>query len=114
MHELSLMEETIAIALNYAHQHHAHKIHRIHMRVGQLSGVVPDALQFAFDVAVKGTMAESAHFSMEMLPVVCDCAMCNQPFEPDDPWVYQCPRCQHYSSAILQGKELEIASLEVS
>lgn len=113
MHELSLMEETMAIALDYAQQHHAREIRRIHMRVGLLSGVVPEALQFAFDVMVKGTIAETAEFSIEPVAILCHCPACDIVFEPVDRWIHECPQCHQFGVEVRQGKELELASLEV-
>jgi hydrogenase nickel incorporation protein HypA/HybF len=52
MHEVSLLESTLELAVDYAHQQGATQIHRLTLRVGQLSGVIPEALQFAFDIVV--------------------------------------------------------------
>ena len=54
MHEISLMENTLATALTQARNQGATHIHSLKMNVGQLSGVVPDALEFAFDIVAKG------------------------------------------------------------
>ena len=49
MHELSIMEGALALALEQARQAGARKLHVIRLRVGAMSGVVPEALQFAFE-----------------------------------------------------------------
>jgi hydrogenase nickel incorporation protein HypA/HybF len=113
MHEVSIMEQTLEIALNHAKQQQATQIHRIKMKVGTLSGVIPEALEFAFDVVTKGTIAETARFEIESIPVRCYCHHCNVEFQPDD-FIYECPHCHQYSLDIRQGKELELTSLEVS
>lgn len=113
MHELSLLEETLSLAVGYAQQQGATRIHRLTLRVGQLSGVVPEALQFAFDVVVQGTMAETAVLAIETLPAICYCPTCRQDFQPSD-WIYECPTCLHLCSEVRQGRDLELVSLEVS
>ena len=113
MHEVGIMERTLAIALEQAKERGACQIHRIKMRVGALSGVVPEALEFAFDVVTEGTIAQAARFEIESIPVRCYCRQCCQAFEPDD-WFYECPECGQLSLDIRQGKELELTSLEVS
>lgn len=113
MHEVSLMSNTLDIALEHANRQEAQKIHRIKMRVGALSGVVPDALEFAFDVCTQGTIAEGATLEIEYIPVSCYCENCQLNFQPDDIF-YECPNCHNLSTQIRQGKELELTSLEVS
>lgn len=60
MHEVSLMEQTLATALSHVRAQGASKIHRLELHVGVLSGVVPEALAFAFDVVSTGTLAQGA------------------------------------------------------
>lgn len=107
MHELCLMEETLAIALAYATQQQVHQIRLIRMRVGPLSGVVPEALQFAFDVVSQGTLAEGAEFVIDTVPIRCYCATCELIFEPLNTWLYECPQCHSYTPEVRQGTELE-------
>jgi hydrogenase nickel incorporation protein HypA/HybF len=113
MHEVGIMEQLLAIALDHAQQEGASEIHTIKVKVGDLSGVVPEALTFAFDVTAKGTSAESATFQVERVPAQCYCATCQECFTPKD-WIYECPHCHEISHDLRQGKELELVSLEVS
>lgn len=112
MHEVGLMQRTLEIALEHAAQHNAQGICRLAMRVGALSGVVPEALSFAFDVLTRGTIAEGADLEMESVPVTCFCPACEQEFAPPDLF-YECPRCHQLSTHVRQGQELELAYLEM-
>ncbi len=60
MHELSIMQSALSLALDQARQAGAARVHTIRLRIGALSGVVPDALEFAFEALTPGTMAEGA------------------------------------------------------
>ena len=113
MHEVGIMESALQLAEEQARTSGATRIHRMRLRVGDLSGVVPEALEFAFDVVAHGTMADGARLDIERVPVVCYCSDCDRPFEPAD-MVHECPRCHRWVQDSLQGKELELASLEVS
>jgi hydrogenase nickel incorporation protein HypA/HybF len=113
MHEVSLLESTLELALSYAQKQNATKIHHLTLRVGQLSGVIPEALQFAFEIVVQGTIAETATLSIETIPAICYCSTCHQDFQPTD-WIYECPTCHQLSYKLLQGRDLELVSLEVS
>ncbi|MDR9403221.1 MAG: hydrogenase maturation nickel metallochaperone HypA [Halothece sp. Uz-M2-17] len=113
MHEVGIMEQLLAIALQYADQQGATQIHKIKVKVGALSGVVPEALTFAFDVTAKETIARSAKFEIEPVAAQCYCPTCQKLFTPSD-WIHQCPDCDEISHDIRQGKELELVSLEIS
>lgn len=113
MHEVSLMAQTLELAIAQARQSQASRIHRLKMRIGTLSGVVPEALAFAFDVASANTMAAGAQLELETVTARCYCSHCDRDFQPHD-WIYECPQCGQLSSQIMAGKEIELTSLEVS
>ena len=113
MHEVSLMQNTLDLALAYAEREKASKIHRLIMRIGAVSGVVPEALKFAFDIVTQGTIAEGAELEIHSVPVVCYCPNCHLEFKPLD-LIYECPQCGKFTSHIRQGREIELSSLEIS
>jgi hydrogenase nickel incorporation protein HypA/HybF len=113
MHELSIMEQVLEIALEQTRQRGASQIHYLKVRIGEMSGVVPEALQFAFDVATEGTAAAGARFEIETVPVTCYCGNCQIEFNPPDLF-YECPQCGQLSADIRQGREIELSSLEIS
>ncbi len=113
MHEVSLMAQTLEVAIAQAQAHQAQHIHRLTLRIGTLSGVVPEALAFAFAAAIPGTIAEGARLEVETVAARCHCESCDRDFQPQD-WIYECPYCGQLSGQILAGKDIELASLEVS
>lgn len=113
MHEISVMQSAMEIALEHANAQNARQIHRVKMRVGALSGVVPDSLEFAFDIVTQQTIAEGAKLEIEFVPALCRCTACGSEFEPKD-FFYECPNCKSLAVELKQGKELELSYLEVS
>ena len=113
MHEVSVMQSAMEIAVEHAKAQGAQHIHRIVMRVGTLAGVVPASLLFAFDIVAQGTLAEGGCLEIETVPAICRCTTCNREFEPAD-FFYQCPSCGSLNVELIKGKELEISYLEVS
>jgi hydrogenase nickel incorporation protein HypA/HybF len=113
MHEVSIMAQTLEIALENAAKQDAQKIHRLKMRIGTISGVVPEALNFAFDVVTEGTIAQGANLEIEIVQVICYCSHCQIEFQPPDLF-YECPQCDRLSNKIIAGREIELTSLEVS
>jgi hydrogenase nickel incorporation protein HypA/HybF len=107
------MESTLEIALENAQRQGARKIHQVNLRVGAISGVVLEALEFAFDACTQNTIAAGAYLKIELVPALCYCENCDREFAPSD-IVYACPDCSQISSKLLQGRELQLTSLEVS
>lgn len=119
MHEIGIMEETLNIAIDYAIKEKAREITEITMVIGKLSGVVPSALQFAFDVIKHSFMEQNnaininnIRLKIELLPVICYCDSCQENFYPDE-WIFQCPKCNLFSHNIIQGKEIKLISIQV-
>ena len=109
MHEVAIMEEAVRLAVKAAG---ARRIRKLSLRVGALSGVVPDALRFAFDVVGRGTAVEGASLEIENVPAVCWCAACGREFESEN-FLDECPRCHNLSGDLRRGRELEIAAVEL-
>ncbi len=84
MHEVSMMQNTLDIAIDRARQNEATKIERLTLNIGELSGVIPEALEFAFEVLIAGTMAKNAVLEINIIPVTCYCQRCDRNFQPQD------------------------------
>ena len=80
MHEVSLLESMLEIIREHAVRHQARRVHRVTLHVGDLSGVVPEALRFAFEVVTHGTIAENADLETVRVPVLCRCLNCQWTF----------------------------------
>jgi hydrogenase nickel incorporation protein HypA/HybF len=112
VHELSIMESALTMALEQARKAGAGQVHVIRLRIGALSGVVPDALQFAFEALTPGTPAEGAELAIEHVPARFWCAACTREFQSDDLFA-ECPDCHQPSGELRAGREMELASLEI-
>ena len=112
MHEFGIMQSALETAVQKTRAAEATQILRLKLRVGKLSGVVPEALRFAFDALKTESLAVDAELEIEEVPAVCWCAGCAAEFETAD-LKYECPRCHQPSGDLRRGQELELASLEV-
>jgi hydrogenase nickel incorporation protein HypA/HybF len=113
MHEISMMQNLLNTAIERAQTEGAQHIRLVQMRVGDASGVTPDFLRFAFEVAKQGTIAENAQIQIDRVPTLCYCLSCHLEFSPIDEQ-YECPQCHQNETEIRQGKECDLAALEVS
>lgn len=83
----------------------------LRLRVGKLSGAVPEAMQFAWDVVRRGTIAADAWLEIESVPAAAWCQVCQSEFECVDFFV-ECPCCHHPANELRRGRELEVTSIE--
>jgi hydrogenase nickel incorporation protein HypA/HybF len=113
MHEVSIMENVFEIAFARLRQEKATRIHRLRLRIGALSGVVPESLEFAFDALKENTPAAEASLDLEYVPVRFYCSTCALEFVGDDV-AELCPSCGSPDARVCQGRELDLVSLEVS
>lgn len=107
------MTEAVRMAVEAAQAAGAQRITGLRLRVGRLSGAVPEAMEFAWDVVRRDTIAESARLEIESVPAVCWCASCQAEFECPDLF-NECPRCHNPSGELRRGRELEIVTVEMS
>ena len=112
MHEVSIMQEAVRLAVETARSSGASRVLGLRLRVGGLSGAVPEALQFAFDVVCRDTVAEGATLEIETIAPACWCESCGTEFQCED-WLNECPQCHTVSGELRRGRELEIASVEM-
>ena len=113
MHEFSIMQAALETAGEKARAAGATQIHRLTLRVGALSGVVPEALRFAFDALKNDSLAAQAELEVEAIAAAGFCAACAAEFAVTE-MNYNCPHCHQPSGELRRGQEMELASLEVS
>lgn len=112
MHEVGIMTEAVRMASESAQAAGAKRVTVLKLRIGVLSGVVPAALDFAWDVVRRGSVAESARLEIESVPAVCWCVTCQAEFACQE-FLSECPRCHDLSGDLRRGRELEIAAVEL-
>lgn len=89
------------------------RIHAVRVRVGELSGVVVEALEFAWDVARDGTICEHARLEIERVPARIRCGPCQTARSLVAGAAFRCPDCGTPSSQIIAGRELDLIELEL-
>ena len=112
VHELSIATAIIERADELARADGTDAVSKVTVRVGELAGVVPDALGFAFEVARDGTALAGAHLVVEQITAQAWCDPCAEEFPVGMPPFFWCPRCDQPSSDLRSGRELEIAGIE--
>jgi hydrogenase nickel incorporation protein HypA/HybF len=112
MHEMSIVQNLIEIIQEEMAKHEAKTLRSVHLHVGEMSAIVPDALSFCFEVITAGTEMEGARLVMEMIPIEGSCLGCGVQFQIKD-YVFLCPSCGSTSIETIAGRDLSIVEIEV-
>lgn len=114
MHELSITQNILAIALDYAQRHNAQKIIEVYLQVGEISDLEDEWLQRYFDFLSKDTIAAGAKVSIERIPAKGQCPKCLTIFLLDRTnWDNKCPACGEKNWELISGREFRVEALEV-
>jgi len=88
------------------------RVSAIHVRVGELSGVSSDALDFAFQCLSSSTPLSGAKLVFDAVPLVVACDACGRTTEVED-LVFRCGACGSERTRVVSGRELEVRTLEL-
>ncbi len=111
MHEMSITQSLLDVALAEAAKAGAKRITAINVRIGALTGIVEESVAMYLDLLAKDTPAEGVHLVATVVPVTAHCVACDLTFPVDD-LAFVCPKCGGMAQAAT-GRELFIESLEV-
>jgi hydrogenase nickel incorporation protein HypA/HybF len=112
MHELTLAVNIVEIAESEARQAGSLRIHEVLIEAGILSGVDPEALKTALDIASKNTILESAGFVIQQEQGAGICSQCGKEFPMDSLYTY-CNECRAPANRILKGTGLRVVSIRI-
>ncbi|WP_172330635.1 hydrogenase maturation nickel metallochaperone HypA [Mangrovicoccus sp. HB161399] len=113
MHEMSLCEGICNVIEEQARIHAIGHVRRVRVELGKFAGVEKPALEFAFEVVMRGTVAEGAVLEMIDLPGKAMCFDCMIEVEIADR-LDPCPRCGGGKLMPVGGDEMRIKDLEVA
>jgi hydrogenase nickel incorporation protein HypA/HybF len=109
MHEMALAEGILEVVLDVAQDR---PVKRVHLHVGALHAVVPESLQFSFQVAAQDTPADEAMLSIDQVHAVFQCNHCGEVTDIATP-PYNCRSCGSADVTISAGDELIVESVEL-
>jgi hydrogenase nickel incorporation protein HypA/HybF len=112
MHELSVTESVLEIALRHAQAAHARRITDLYLVIGQLTSLVDDSVQFYWDIIAQGTLAEGANLHFKRIQAELQCLECNQCYSPalSD---MACSACASRRVRVVAGDEFFVEAIEI-
>ena len=109
MHELAIADAVVGIASRHAN---GRRVTRVDVKVGHLRQVVPDSLQFAFELVAQGTAVDGAELVIEEVPAEVHCRACAAETVLTE-FPARCAECGALDVDLNGGDELLVDCLEV-
>jgi hydrogenase nickel incorporation protein HypA/HybF len=106
------MAITESVVRTVAERCRGRTVDQVRLRIGTLSGVVPDSVQFCFELCTAGTDLDGATLEIVAVPGRARCRTCEQEVELPD-LIALCT-CGSADLEILAGQDLAIESVQVA
>jgi hydrogenase nickel incorporation protein HypA/HybF len=114
MHEASIAQNVIDSVLRLVEEGTVKgRLARVYLKVGKLTAVVPDNLQFMFGVLSEDGPLAGVKLEIEEIPIRARCAVCEAGFEMLEEIRLVCPKCGSTDTRFETGRELLIDAVEV-
>ncbi|KGI70804.1 hydrogenase maturation nickel metallochaperone HypA [Mycolicibacterium rufum] len=109
MHEMAITQSVVDAVCEHAA---GRRVHGVRLEIGALCALVPDSMQFCFELATEGTLAEGAYLDIDMRPGAGRCRTCGDSVVLQD-FILLCP-CGSADVEVTAGHDIRIRSMEVS
>ena len=117
MHELSMANGILEAVIEKAEENNANEVIEVVVEIGKLALINPEQIMFLLEVLIEGTVASSAKFTIEEIPIEVDCPNCgyNGKVESDELDHYapivNCPSCGSNNLHITNGKDCIVKNI---
>ncbi len=110
MHELSLAQNIVEIVHQYIPPDQRNTVKSVKLRIGELSGVVADSLEFCFSVIIADTPLNGTTLEIDRIPYTLHCGQCEKTFISEFGRVL-CPQCGSDATDVVAGIEMQIVEI---
>ena len=112
MHELSVVASLFEILEDKAKEQKGQRITFVKLRIGALSGIVPELLRTAFDIYKKDTIAARAELEITVVALKVRCEDCQKVMVKDD-FIFICDQCGSTKIKTLDGTEMILEKMDI-
>lgn len=112
MHELSVTESILEIALRHGRNAGATAVTDLFLVVGELSTIVDESVQFYWDIISEETAAAGSTLHFRRVPGLMGCRVCGHTYSPRED--LPCPNCGSLDINILAGEEFYLEAIEIA
>jgi len=110
MHEATLVRQIYRIAEQSLEGRKVKRVAAVKISVGEMSGALPDALEFAFHAQRSGIF-EDAELLIEKEPVAVRCKVCGEEYSPQG-FPIRCPLCGDTACAFIRGDDVHVSGIQ--
>jgi hydrogenase nickel incorporation protein HypA/HybF len=110
VHEYSIVASLIDRVQHEAIAHGGTRVHRLHVKIGELSGVEVDLLKTAFDTFRERTICAGAELAIDTVTPAWACPSCNRSLAPGA--ILRCDDCGR-PARMVQGDEIILERIEM-
>ena len=108
MHELAITQSVVDMVVERTA---GRQVSLVRLEVGGLSGVVPDAMEFCYELLISGTPLEGSTLVIDQTRGAAHCRSCGRDFALSD-LILLCP-CGSADVDVVAGRELKVLSVEL-
>jgi len=112
VHELSIMEGVLDMIRASARERNIGKVNKIKLVIGKFTMIMPDSLQFSFQVLSQDELFLNAGLEIEERDIVISCEECGQESVLPDAYSFLCPACGAARINMVSGREMYIDHYE--
>jgi hydrogenase nickel incorporation protein HypA/HybF len=112
MHEMSIVQGLIAIVKEEMDKSGALRLRSVRIKIGEMSGILPDALRTAFKILTDRDDMNGAHLNIDISALIGYCRGCEKEFKITD-YRFTCPECGKEDIEVVSGREMTIVEIEV-
>ena len=112
MHEMSIVHNLISIVEEEMVKSNANRLRSVRVNIGEMSGIVPEALRTCFEIITAKSDMKGAVLKMDILPITGYCRKCKNEFKVID-YKFSCAECESTDIDIISGREMNIVEIEV-
>ena len=110
MHEYSIVQSLVGRVAEEAARVGATRVHRLEVRIGELSGVEIDLLETAYETFREGSICDGAPMEVTFVPARWRCDGCGQGFARGE--VLRCAACER-PARLVEGDEIYLDRIEM-
>jgi hydrogenase nickel incorporation protein HypA/HybF len=113
MHELSIAMRLVESLEEELAGRGDVRVATVNLLIGALTGLVPEALEFSWEVATEGSRLAGSALAIETVEAAGFCPECQLERTISNLQSFRCPECGAPINRVTGGHELEIVTLEV-
>ena len=109
---MSVAQNILEIVREHIHHENELKVRSIVLKIGELSGIVNESLEFCFATMIKDSPFSNVRLEIKKIPITAECKKCKTVSQLEY-GIFFCDKCNNSDIELLTGRELQIEQIEL-